>query len=224
MKLVGWLECLFIALLIPVGAVAGALTGIVVMGPIFAVCVPLAVATVFLWNRGEQWRQLNLFRGLPWKGIVGWTLAAILITLVLSNFVFTPVLKQLGVPPTNVSALVSLIEGDLTYYLLFLFPVAWGSAAVGEELLVRGYLLHRMETLSNTWIAVILQAFIFSLAHLYQGWMGVINIFVLALVFGIVFVRSGRSLWPLIIAHGLIDTIAITLIYIGRSDLLVGAS
>ena len=224
MKLVGWVECLFIALLIPVGAVAGALTGIVVMGPIFAVCVPLAVATAFLWIRGEQWRQLNLFRGLPWKGIVGWTLAAILITLVLSNFVVTPVLKQLGVPPTNVSALVSLIEGDLTYYLLFLFPVAWGSAAVGEELLVRGYLLHRMETLSNTWIAVILQAFIFSLAHLYQGWMGVINIFVLALVFGIVFVRSGRSLWPLIIAHGLIDTIAITLIYIGRSDLLVGAS
>ena len=109
-------------------------------------------------------------------------------------------------------------------YLLFLFPVAWGSAAVGEELLVRGYLLYRMEILSNTWIAVILQALIFSLAHLYQGWMGVINIFVLALVFGIVFVRSGRSLWPLILAHGLIDTIAITLIYIGRSDLLIGAS
>ncbi|MBO6557761.1 MAG: CPBP family intramembrane metalloprotease [Pseudomonadales bacterium] len=224
MKTLGWLECLFIALLIPVGAVAGAQTGIVVLGPVFAVCIPLAVASAFLRLRGERWRQLNLFQRLPWKETIGWTIGAIVSALVLSNIVVTPLLKQLGVPPTNVSALVSLIEGDLTYYLLFLFPVAWGSAAVGEELLVRGYLLYRMETLSNTWIAVILQALIFSLAHLYQGWMGVINIFVLALVFGIVFVRSGRSLWPLIVAHGLIDTVAITLIYIGRSDLLIGAS
>lgn len=56
-----------------------------------------------------------------------------------------------------------------------------------------------------------------------QGPTGVANIFVLALVFGAVYLRSGRNLWPLIAAHGIIDTVGITLIYLGRTDLLVGA-
>ena len=96
MKTLGWLECLFIALLIPVGAVAGAQTGIVVLGPVFAVCIPLAVASAFLRLRGERWRQLNLFQRLPWKETIGWTIGAIVSALVLSNIVVTPLLKQLG--------------------------------------------------------------------------------------------------------------------------------
>ncbi len=223
-RVAGWAEVLGITLLLPVGAVLGALTGVVVLGPILAVCLPLSVATAVLWFRGETWRELRLFRRLPWKQLMLWIAVALGVTYLLGNFVVTPLLKQMGVAPTDVSALSFLIHGSLPNYLLFLIPVSWGSAAFGEELLVRGYLLHRLESLSNTWVAVVAQAAIFALAHLYQGWMGVINIFVLALIFGVVFIRCGRSLWPLIIAHGLIDTIAITLIYIGRTDLLTGVS
>lgn len=220
----GWFETILIVTLLPVGAVLGALTGFAVLSPIFAVCLPLACATLFLRGRGEKWADLDLFRFLSLPSFVGWTATALLVTFLLGNFIVTPLLEYLGVPPTDVSGLVSLIEGDLTTYLLFLVPVAWGSAAIGEELLVRGYLLYRLEALANVYVAVVAQAVIFALAHLYQGWMGVINIFVLALVFGVVFVRCGRSLWPLIVAHGLIDTVALTLIYFGRADLLMGAS
>jgi len=220
---VRWLEVILVTLLLPVGAVLGALTGVAVLGPILAVCLPLAVVTIIFRFRGETWSELNLFRLLPLKSLVGWAGVALGVTFVLGNFIVAPILSRLGVPPVDVSALSFLIEDNLVYYLLFLVPVSWGSAAIGEELLVRGYLLYRLESLSGTWFAVIAQAVIFALAHIYQGWMGVINIFVLALVFGVIFIRCGRSLWPLIIAHGLIDTIAVTLIYIGRSDLLIGA-
>lgn len=218
-----WLEVILVTMLLPVGAVLGALTGIVVLGPIMAVCLPLGVVTIIFRLRGESWSELKLFRLLPLKSLLGWSGLALVVTYVLGNFVVAPLLTRLGVAPIDVSALAFLIEDNLINYLLFLIPVSWGSAAIGEELLVRGYLLNRLESLSGTWFAVIAQAAIFALAHTYQGWMGVINIFVLALVFGVIFMRCGRSLWPLIIAHGLIDTIAVTLIYIGRADLLIGA-
>lgn len=218
-----WLEVIFVTLLLPVGAVLGALTGVAVLGPIMAVCLPLGVVTIVFRLRGESWGDLDLFRSLTVKSLAGWATLALVGTFMLGNYVVAPLLTRLGVAPTDVSALVFLLEGNLVNYLLFLIPVSWCSAAIGEELLVRGYLLNRLESLSGTWFAVVTQAAIFALAHIYQGWMGVINIFVLALVFGVIFIRCGRSLWPLIIAHGLIDTIAVTLIYIGRADLLIGA-
>ena len=108
-------------------------------------------------------------------------------------------------------------------YLWFLIPVAWGSAAIGEEMLARGFLLHRAEGLTGTTVAVVLQAALFAMAHFYQGLTGVVNIFVLALVFGAVYLKSGRNLLPLIVAHGLIDTYGLTMLYVGRADMLLGS-
>ena len=105
---------------------------------------------------------------------------------------------------------------------MFLIPVAWGSAAIGEEMLTRGFILHRISTLSNETTAVILQALLFALAHFYQGITGMVNIFFLALIFGTVYLRCGKSLLPTIAAHGLIDTVSLTLLYYGRGDLLTG--
>ena len=43
--------------------------------------------------------------------------------------------------------------------------------------------------------------------HLYQGWGGFAGNLVLGLFFGTLFVRWRRT-WPLVIAHGLVDTVA----------------
>jgi len=142
---------------------------------------------------------------------------------VITTLVVTPLIRALGVPPLDVSTLQTVIEGDLVSYLVFLIPITWVSAAIGEELIARGFLLDRFMRLYRPRVAVVAQATIFALAHIYQGPTGVANIFVLALVFGAVYLRSGRNLWPLIAAHGIIDTVGITLIYLGRTDLLVGA-
>lgn len=78
-----------------------------------------------------------------------------------------------------------------------------------EEALVVGYLVVRLRQISPGPAAVIgLSALLRGSYHLYQGYGGFIGNIVMGVVFAVVFLRW-RRLWPLIIAHGLIDTVAI---------------
>ena len=218
-----WLEVVAVVALLPVGSIAGALTGIPIMGSIAAVGLPLCAATLFLRQEGSSWFDLGITRRIPVGQFFGWLIATVCLCWLVTSFLVAPVLFRLGAPPVNVTPLARLIEGNLSQYLLFLIPVSWGSAAIGEEMLTRGFLLHRITTLSNRTVGVLLQALLFALAHLYQGITGMVMIFFMALIFGVVYFRCGRSLLPLFAAHGLIDTIGVTLLYLGRSDLLAGA-
>ena len=221
-QLRGWLEVLVIGALMPVGAIGGALTGFPPLSSILAVVLPLIAATFFLRSEGMGWRHLMLGTSLSTRQVAMYAALAFGIAWALV-FVMTWVLQNLfGFPPVDVSRFEILLKDNPVMYLWYLIPVAWGSAAIGEEMLSRGFLQHRLEGLSNTAVAVVLQAMIFAGVHFYQGLTGVINIFLLALVFGVVYVRCGRNLVPLIIAHGVIDTISLTLIFTGHADLITG--
>ena len=67
-------------------------------------------------------------------------------------------------------------------YLWMLIPVSWGSAAFGDELLVRGFMQYRLTGIMGVRAAVVLQALIFALAHFYQGLAGMINVFFVGLI------------------------------------------
>ena len=218
----GWLEVLSIVLLMPVGGALGGLTGFIPLGPILSVALPLLAATLYLRREGTSWQSLMLGTRLSAGKVVAYTVLALVITSALVTAT-SSVLTKLGLPPTDLTLFRTLLEGNLGMYLWFLIPIAWGSAAIGEEMLARGFLLHRTEGLTGSVMAVVLQAALFGGAHFYQGLTGVINIFVLALVFGAVYLRCGRNLLPLILAHGLIDTVSLTMIYMGKADLLVGS-
>jgi len=211
-----------VPVLLMTGALLGALSGFPPLSSIAAVALPLLAATLFLKHDGLTWRELYAGRRLSWKQIAGYTLVAMVLASLGAYAIIWVLQNLLGFPPTDVSGFVFLLTGNPVMYFWYVIPVAWGSAAIGEELLCRGYLLYRLEELTGTWVAIVLQAFIFSLAHFYQGITGFVGIFVLALVFGAIYFRSGRNLLPLILAHGLIDTMAITAIYLGRTDLLIG--
>ena len=59
-----------------------------------------------------------------------------------------------------------------------------------------------------TWaIAIVGQAIIFGLVHAYQSPAGMIKVGLIGLVFGISYLAVKRNLWPLILAHGLIDSL-----------------
>jgi len=216
----GWLEVVSIVVLIPVGGLLGALSGFPPLSAILSVALPLIVATLYLRREGTAWRSLVLHTRLSATAVSAYTVVALVVTFVLVG-ITAAAMSSAGLPPTDLSALQALLEGNFAMYLWFLIPVAWGSAAVGEELLARGFLLHRIEGLTGTLAAVVLQAAIFAVAHFYQGIMGIVNVFVLALVFGVVYLRCGRNLLPLILAHGLIDSFSLTALYLGHADLLV---
>ena len=77
-----------------------------------------------------------------------------------------------------------------------------------EETVVCGYLVTRLQQLRlSAPAAVVVAAVLRGSYHLYQGWGGFTANLALGLFFGALFVRWRRT-WPLVIAHGLVDTAA----------------
>jgi hypothetical protein len=109
-----------------------------------------------------------------------------------------------------------ILHGNLPNLILNVVAV-WFTAAFFEELVWRGYLMNRLVDLQGketklAWvISLIGSAIIFGLGHTYQGLGGVIQITVVGLLFGAAFLTTRRNLWPVIIAHALVDTIGFVL-------------
>lgn len=93
----------------------------------------------------------------------------------------------------------------------WVIPVLIGSAignALAEEVLVVGYLLRRLRGFGageNT--ALLIGAVLRGSYHLYQGFGGFLGNLLMGLVFGRVWQRTNR-LWPLVLAHSLLDILA----------------
>jgi membrane protease YdiL (CAAX protease family) len=211
-----------VVLLTVLGMLIGGLLPWIGLAPIVGILLPLAAATGFLRREGLGWRDLGFGRPMPLGRCLLGALLGLLAIYLVTGLLVTPLLRAAGAPPLDMSLLVGIIEGDLVNYLWFLLPVSWGSAAIGEELLARGFLLNRFERVHGTSVAIVLQAVLFSAGHFYQGVTGMANILVVALVLGVVYVRLGRNLWPVILAHGAIDTVGITAVYLGYADQLTG--
>lgn len=78
---------------------------------------------------------------------------------------------------------------------------------VAEELLVVGYLVTRLVDLRLPVLGVVaFSAVLRGSYHLYQGFGGFLGNVVMGIVFALVFLKWKR-LWPLVIAHTLIDTV-----------------
>lgn len=127
-------------------------------------------------------------------------------------------LSRIGLAP-DVTRL-DFIKGNLSA-LLMMLTLSWTTAAFGEEIVFRGFLLNRMAALDIgnenwPWIAVLLQAALFGLAHAYQGIGGVIVTGALGAVLGGLTIAANGDLWPAILVHGLINTFSLTSIFLSK--------
>ncbi len=87
--------------------------------------------------------------------------------------------------------------------LLVAFANGWA-----EEIIVVGYLLTRLEQLGvRAPVALVWSSVLRGAYHLYQGFGAGLGNVAMGLVFGYAWQRTGR-LWPLVIAHGIIDAVA----------------
>ncbi|MGN9844073.1 CPBP family intramembrane glutamic endopeptidase [Nonomuraea sp. H19] len=77
-----------------------------------------------------------------------------------------------------------------------------------EEVLVAGYLLHRLGQAGwGPWRAIAVSSLLRGSYHLYQGFGGFVGNVVMGVVFGRLYQRWGRAM-PLVVAHTLIDAVA----------------
>lgn len=103
------------------------------------------------------------------------------------------------------------LKGNWPLFFLIIPFILLQSAL--EELLDRGFLINWLErvfskTSMATAIAVLLQAMIFGFRHSYDISERSITVGIIGLIMGIAYVKFGRNLWPLIIAHCVLNTIS----------------
>jgi hypothetical protein len=179
--------------------------------------VVLAFASVALRRVG--WRNIGF---KPWRNWALTILAGVAVGAgmeALQLFVTSPLLERTIGQPADLSQF-AVLRGNLEY-LAYGLALAWVLAALGEEFFYRGYLLNRFRDFFGTAgfgtvIALVASSAIFGSAHAYQGITGVIDEALMGLILGIAYLSFGRSLIVPIVAHGVQDTIDLTLLYLGR--------
>ncbi|MHA6289365.1 CPBP family intramembrane glutamic endopeptidase [Maricaulis sp. CAU 1757] len=193
-------------------------------GPI-SLIITLGLVTWLMHRRGETWRGFGLVAFNGWRplalllpqALLG--VVAILGTGVLAGWVGISLGWWPDETPTGVMDRWGNIVGNLPVYLLWM-AIAWIAAGLGEEMLFRGYLITRIGHVLPggaimSVLAVALAASLFGLGHVYyQGLRGFVQTGLIGLALGLLFLAYKRNLWPLVIAHGLVDSLVFTALYL----------
>ncbi len=173
-----------------------------------AVIASLVLVAWFQYRRGASLRSLGLMRPTR-PGRAAWlTLVALALTVLIGAIVLTWLRDLFGVS-VPVQA-----ELELGARLLRVVVIGWLAAALGEELLMRGFLLGRLLELLpagriGAMVAIAAMAIVFGALHYTQGWPGVIAAGLIGAVYGSIVVRANGNLWPVILAHAVPDTISL---------------
>lgn len=186
------------------------------LGFLFTVLV-----AVWVKLRGEKWSDFGFAWPKKWLRAIAWGLG-VFVFVVAYAVTLEPMLDAVIEPilgPSRAAETFAEVRGNLGLFL-FVLPFIWLFAAVGEEFLYRGFIMTRLiqafgDTRVGVTLAIIFQAVMFGLAHLYQGWSGVVGVTIYGVVYGVAARLSNRNLLPAIIAHGLLDTLGFTLLYLG---------
>ncbi len=167
---------------------------------------------IAMWRmkvRNVAWKDLGLRK--PDKlgktlGMAALILAATMISLIAFNIIKDQLPFSLS-PDTSSESAVSKfgdLKGNWSHFFLIMPFILLESML--EELLDRGFLMNWIEKIFSftsfaTVIAVILQAAIFGFRHSNDFSERSVTVGIIGLIMGIGYVKFGRNLWPLIIAH-----------------------
>lgn len=180
-----------------------------------------ALARAFRGTILQEWAAVLIL--LAWWGLSGRTLASlglevppgartvagVALTLAGLGFVLwqwrtvsrgtEEVLRQLRSQMASVAEMMP--RTDLEYRW---FRAVSVTAGICEEILFRGFVTWYLGHWMPLWLAAVIGAVGFGLAHAYQGMTGIIKTGVTGLLMGLLFVASGSLLWPIIL-HVAVD-------------------
>jgi len=146
------------------------------------------------------------------------TVAAIAVGIVVPS-VLQPVLTAHFQGGRDLSRFAPLVGNQSM--LMWVLPAVWLFAAVGEEVFYRGFVLESLRRILGSGrtamiLAIVGQGLLFGAVHYYQGPAGMIPVGIGGVISGFLYWAGGRRLWPLILAHGVIDTVGLLAIYSGQ--------
>lgn len=201
----------FLATFLGLGAVGVAYSGTA------AVATSLGAVFATRYRRALPWASI----GLAAPSGAG-TFALQVLTALLGGWgaallAMNVAIQGLGWAPLDASRFAG-IEGNTTA-LMGALALSWTTAAFGEEVLFRGFVQSRLQALMDgrryaAPAAAIVQALLFAFGHAYQGATGMLVSGAIGLAFGLLMLRF-RNVWPLVIAHGMIDTVSMLALYSG---------
>lgn len=184
----------------------------------------LTISLIALWLtscwRGAGWHSFGLHQPKGWLRTVLQSLGIALVVFLVVKLIINPLMAVLPNGGIQDLSRFDYLQGDLPN-LVIMLVIIWITAAFLEEFLFRGYLMNRLIELQGkhtklAWgTAIIGQAVIFGLVHAYQGPAGMFKVGLIGLVFGISYLAVRKNLWPLILAHGLIDSLDMISHYFG---------
>lgn len=178
--------------------------------------VILGMSAISLLVRRESIASLGFKRAQSGLGMAGSVFLGVVFLQLLQIGVTMPVLNRLTDTTINYSSFANL-QGNLGQLLLFL-TLSWTLAALGEELVYRGYLQKLLGSLlGNNTSGILLTAgissLLFGLAHIEQGLTGVIVTAIDALFFSWLKHKFDGNLWAAVLAHGFSNSIGLVIFY-----------
>jgi hypothetical protein len=187
-------------------AIVLVLAGIALTPPIGA-----AVVLLWVWLSKTPWREIGYVKPRSWIGALA---IGVALGIALKLLMKAVVLPLLHAPPVN--ATFHDIAGNPSQLAIFIAYALVG-AGWGEETVFRGWLFERLGKLLGATaparvLIVAVGAVMFGAAHWQQGLPGMEQGAIIGLIFGALYMLTGR-LVTLMIAHAAFDVFAAVIIY-----------
>jgi membrane protease YdiL (CAAX protease family) len=185
-------------------------------GPITASCT-VALIAALMRQRGMRWCNLGMRRPSRPQRLFAQVPVVLVAWLAVSAGAATLVGQYLPSPDT--SARFGDLAGNLPATLWWI-AIGWLIGGFAEEIIFRGFLLNRLKALlprgaRGSVMAVLLQAFLFGAVHVYnRGLFGLLVLGAVGAVLGTFYLVFHRNLWPVILAHGLGNTLGFLVRYL----------
>jgi membrane protease YdiL (CAAX protease family) len=168
---------------------------------------------MWAWRSRTPWPQLGFLRPDSWVATIA---VGILLGIALRLLTKLVVMPLLGAPPNPA---FRHLEGNTAALPLAILTMGF-LAAFGEEVVMRGYFFERLKKVlgcgaAATALIVLVTSVVFGIGHYpLQGLAGVQHAAIMGLVFGTLYVITGR-LWLPMMTHAAYNLAGMAIIYVG---------
>ncbi|HEV7608335.1 MAG TPA: CPBP family intramembrane glutamic endopeptidase [Steroidobacteraceae bacterium] len=173
------------------------------LGTIILEVIQLAILSWFLRIRGWTLEKFGL--AFSWRG-TALGLGLLVLTTAIAFGVGFIARIVFDYDVTTAFGRQPKMGADLSMQLIFLVSVVNG---IFEELFVAGYIITALSGTRGMWVAINVSVVVRLLCYISQGPVGVVTMVPMGLLYGYAYSRT-RQLWPLMVAHVVMDLIGLT--------------